>query len=231
MDSEKNLGEGEQEINLLPREKVEKIEQFEKRSSSIIQELLIWEKINLVLVMSGVKKATEVTVFGQSVHDGEEFDDENILLNQEIDKVRDLLTELGLDFEVSEPGIQEALNEKEMLCDIYVARDKKSLEDIVKAVKNGFVEERGLALGYPQTAVEAYVGKRDKLDIIQNLPQEVKDSKSYLLLKFVPSKDSWQEEIKTAEIWAKALEANSPKLLADLVELHKEVQMAQKLDD
>ena len=42
MDSEKNLGEGEQEINLLPREKVEKIEQFEKRSSSIIQQKEDW---------------------------------------------------------------------------------------------------------------------------------------------------------------------------------------------
>jgi hypothetical protein len=66
----------------------------------------------------------------------------------------------------------------------------------------------GLALGYPSTAVEAFINEAEPLD--ENfLPQEVKQSDAYLFCQYQLSENNWQEELKTAQEWADFIKKTS----------------------
>lgn len=79
-------------------------------------------------------------------------------------------------------------------------------------------EEMGSAFGYPPTAIEAFVGKRKKLNI-KKLSKEIRESEAILFLSPTLSADNWREEIKQGQIWADFIKKVSPKIYKERMRL------------
>ncbi len=104
---------------------------------------------------------------------------------------------------------------------IYYSKYKELLEN-AKNAKNS--KELGLALGYPQSAVEAFqsVGKKNDSTMRSvDLPEEEKAKEFYPFIGFRLSKNNWQEEIQTVQRWSEVLKKNSPELFDEYVEEFK----------
>ena len=66
-------------------------------------------------------------------------------------------------------------------------------------------EELGKYMGYPQSSVDAYMGKIEKFG--NSDPFEDINTG---FLEYCLSKDNWREEIKTAQRWEEALRTKAP---------------------
>jgi hypothetical protein len=96
---------------------------------------------------------------------------------------------------------------------IIAAKDTASLENLDKAFK---IEDGGLsvgvALGFPETASQAFAGNIEKKDLIQ-IPKETLLSEDFLFSPAVTlSKDHWQEEIKAGGTRARVVGQLSPQI-------------------
>ena len=99
--------------------------------------------------------------------------------------------------------------------DILVAGNDGDLGFLDLAINNG-EELLGTALGFPESAVEAYVGKREKLNK-KELPDEVKKSDAFRFCNFVLSADNWQEEIKQGQEYADLVKEVSPNIYREFL--------------
>jgi hypothetical protein len=106
---------------------------------------------------------------------------------------------------------------------IYFSKHEELLEK-AKHAKNA--EEEGLALGYPLSAVEAfqsYIQGNNESSILKyDLPDEIKKQPFFYFIRFRLSGNNWQEEIKTAEMWASVVKKNSPKLFDKFIKEQEE---------
>src|SRR5438045_3939469 len=92
----------------------------------------------MLLVASGVKPATDITLYGdfKEVKAGHKFkgfnEDYSKILQNEIEKIGKILKELGLIYKVSKLMIQEADEEEDIITEEYVevviGRDQNSLD-------------------------------------------------------------------------------------------------------
>lgn len=205
----------------MPREIVEKIESFEKRESESVGS--DYEKQLILLVRSGAKPAALIEAFGDFEEVGvKEFGkDRQEILNKELARVGDFLQNIGLYFAFDNPRISKLKDENDNIIlnqefvDVLIAHSETDLNRLKGALSAGDSDENlGLALGYPATAVEAYMGKRPALDKRQ-LAEDIKNSEAYPFIEFVISKDNWQEELKVADAWARAVKKNSPTLFEE----------------
>ncbi len=89
---------------------------------------------------------------------------------------------------------------------VAVAKDKETMERLKKAEADADHEEYGRLMGYPDTAIDAFMHK-EKL-----LPEVDYPEKNDKTLDFKLSKDHWQEEIKVIKKWSQAIKQYSPKI-------------------
>ncbi len=90
---------------------------------------------------------------------------------------------------------------------IYPAKDKNWLERIIKAERSKDHIELGRCFGFPETAIQAYLGERQRLEsvVAEGLPIRAVTS-------FVCSADFWRKEAEVLERWDDTLATLSPKL-------------------
>jgi len=88
---------------------------------------------------------------------------------------------------------------------------------------NQYNNELGLALGFPPSAVEAYVGGngREKLDK-STLPEHIQKGDAIAFCAFALSKDNWEEELKQAQTYADFIKSASPVIYQEIVGANKE---------
>ncbi len=213
--------EGESfDSEILPKEVVSKIESFKKRESVTPMPDILGEKVEILLVRSGVKPSGEIAVYGDFEEEGvKKFNDKSAeLLQEEVGKIERFLKDIGLRYKIGKPEIHEMRGEKvgnirQEFLFINIARNQDSLDALYSAKGD---EEAGLAYGYPTTAIESFLSK--KAMSRSELPEEVKEKEFYPFIFFKLSKDNWQKEIKVAEQWANAVKKNSPRLFKEFME-------------
>ena len=112
--------------------------------------------------------------------------------------------------------IEITRNRKTLTCSI--GKDTKHLQAFLKAdAKKNSREKtkaRGLALGYPKTAISAFINK--EVIEIKDLPKQIRESKEIKFLNFRLSKKHWRKEFKFVQKRANTIKKLSPKLYAKI---------------
>ncbi len=185
------------------------------------------DKMNILLTKSGFKPASEINLIIKTKCEGETNEHMN---EEEIREVLNFIKKLGLLFKLGkreirketyqkeeEPGIEKFYLREQM--EILIGRSKEDLDLLVQALQTKSDELLGKAFGFPQTAIEAFVGKRKKLDI-STLPKEVRKSDAMLFSSPTLSEDNWQEEVEQGQRKADFIKKISPIIYEELKELH-----------
>ncbi len=204
--------------NAMPQKKELNLEMVEMIESAPLD---IFQKMEMILVKSGLKPATTIELWSSPWEKGS--DDKNLVDVNELSKIKNMLEKLELDTKISDPEIDEyfqiveAQPENEIaMCrekiTVFYGSNKAFVDRLAQAKKDLNDKEMGISFGYPETAIEAYVGEKEGMTR-QELPDKIKKTDFFPFIQFgVLSKDNWREEIKTAEKWANAVKANSPKI-------------------
>lgn len=193
-----------------------------KKRAEIIDKLPIsdMEKVDLTLVCAGVKPATIIDVYTFNHPDRTRY---VYALPEEIIRkvVRDLQS-IGIPYllgtlELQDNGYTIRGDEKFKnppieRFSIYVGKDQNWLKRIKEAATD---EELGACYGFPETAIEAYGGKRKRLPYDAKLPDELKTETRFA--DFVMSEDNWREEVKTGKQWGKTIRELNPRLYDRIV--------------
>ena len=104
---------------------------------------------------------------------------------------------------------------------IFVGKDKKSLDELKKAINSGKDKALGQAYGFPKSAIAAYIGTKEKISV-EDLPKDIKNKEWFPFVRFaVLSKDNWKQELKTPKLWAKIVKKHSPKLYEEFIKFVK----------
>ncbi len=90
---------------------------------------------------------------------------------------------------------------------IYTAKDTKWLGRIMAASTNGDRGELGRCFGFPETAIQAYLGERQRLERVVAEGLTIR-----AVTSFVCSADFWWKEAEVLERWNDTLATLSPKL-------------------
>jgi len=140
-----------------------------------------------------------------------EIEKKKPLSKKEIEKIKHILRKLNLPYQVKTTG-----NKKALTCS--VGKDRKHLQALLKADAKKNPKEktraRGLALGYPKTAIAAFINK--EVIEVKNLPKQIRESKEIKFLNFRLSKKHWQKEFKVVQKRADTIKKLSPKLYKEI---------------
>lgn len=202
-----------------PKEKeldAEFIESVEK------SKLEIDDKVNFLLTKGGLKPASvmELPIKLQTQEEIKEFFKED-----EIDDIINLVKKSGLEYHIGEKMVVEGTygtkdgqrkSSRGEKIEIFIAQSKENLASLVKSWGTEDQEAIGKALGFPPTAVEAFVGKRENW-FREDVSKEIRESESITFLTPVLSRDNWREEIKEGEKRAEFIKRNSPEIYATIV--------------
>ena len=182
------------------------------------------DKINFLLTKGGLKPASiiELPIRLQTQEEVKEFFKEN-----EIDEIIELVKKSGLECHIGEKRIAEGSyrtkdepeierHSKGEHRDIFIASSKEKLDALINSWYTEDQEAIGKALGFPTTAVEAFVGKREAW-FDENIPNEIRESDAVTFLTPTLSKDNWQEEMKEGDKRARFIKKNSPKIYAEIM--------------
>ena len=169
-------------------------------------------KVDILLTASGIKPASwiHLTVEGET-RPGVKVE----LSDVEIEGCRDLLKKIGnykegrhfinpTKWENGSEGI-----EKEF--EFMLGSTPKNLEKLCSTVADDNEHEIGIALGYSETAVDAYCGESEMLDI-SKFGDEVLFSEAFVFNPGKLSADHWQEELQHYQRWADYVRRVSPNL-------------------
>lgn len=177
------------------------------------------DKINLLLTKGGLKPASviELPVWLETKEKKREF-----LSESDIKEILDLIKESGLEFNIGkkeiikgsyrteeEPDLEKFSRAERI--EIMIAGSKDNMKLLKKCWGTEDHEAIGKALGFPQTAVEAFIDKRESF-LLDDMPKEIQESDGVLFLTPNLSKDNWQEEIKEGEKRAEFIKKISPKI-------------------
>lgn len=182
------------------------------------------DKINFLLTKGGLKPASiiELPIRLQTQEEVKEFFKE-----KEIDEIIELVKKSGLECHIGEKRIAEGSyrtkdepeierHSKGEHRDIFIASSKEKLDALMNSWYTEDQEAIGKALGFPPTAVEAFVGKRETW-FDENIPNEIRESAAVTFLTPTLSKDNWQEEMKEGDKRARFIKRNSPKIYAEIM--------------
>jgi hypothetical protein len=153
--------------------------------------LSLEQKAWLILVVLGMKPATEL-VIGEG--------------NDSQDTIKEVLSRAGLAYANRD---DEYINKKDIygkipiLAVISVARNRETLDELLKVSGKKDHGDYGRLMGYPETAVKAFVNK------------ELLDKKDYPYMSdnIFPlklSKDHWREEVEHLKSWNEAIKKYAP---------------------
>jgi len=179
------------------------------------------QKLDLLMVLAG-KKPSAYIYFNVSMWNDLDSEMQIFMNEDQVQEIIDIVQDSGLQNIVypRENDIQQITltdgRETMLYSDVVrisTTKDQASLDKLDEAFK---IKDRGLsvgvALGFPETAAQAFAGKIKEKDLAE-IPQEVLLSEDFL---FSPvgtlSKDYWQEEIKAGAMRAKVAHQISPQI-------------------
>lgn len=191
-----------QPTNPLEAEKalIEKVERLDCYDS---------EKVDLLLVYKGLKRASEVTLLKY-------FEEKTP--EEQREKARKEFISICDDMQLVWEQFQNTIEGYEDTINFFVAKTRADLTAISSAdyKDNENSLDTGLILGYPRTAVEAYVRGQENLipiaEIGQFIPEELSKKDFMAFVTFRLSKEHWREELETAKSFADCIQKIDPAL-------------------
>lgn len=181
------------------------------------------DKINLILTKGGLKPASEILLIIKTWHESgltEHMSEEDVQESLGVIQAFGLPYRLGERKTIEEPystndepDRQKFFRRDQM--NILIGRTSKDLEFLERALKSNSDKMLGKAFGFPPTAVEAFVGKREALDR-QSLPLDIQHSDGVLFSSPTLSRDNWQQEIKQGQLYGEFIKKISPKLYQEM---------------
>lgn len=205
----------------LEREIVEKIENYPN--------LDLQEKVELLLVLGGYKKANEQDFESEEWYDGQPR--KNVAL-EKIESYEKLLEEIGLIFEKKkettksrrayEEDNYEYVRNVERVQYIF-AKQKEDIDKYKRAGQGKSDELFGEVYGFPQTAIKAF-NQLNGLIKYSELPKDIRDDEAYAFYTFEMSRDNFREEFETIKRWAEFVKRNSPKIYREYLVDRKKVE-------
>jgi len=213
--------------------KIETQEEKEKREIEMIEKspLFYQEKKDLVLSYLNEKPASWIDV-SERYKQTEKNEDE--ILNQlelKRDEIRKILDKTGFVYEVEKFKIKERTMYNAGY-NFIIARNSEDLSRLKRGLKRGDTKEIGLSIGYPETAVEAFINKK-VLDY-NKLPKEeskrlIKE-KTSKFLDFRLSKNNWQEELNLVRRQQKLIEKKFPNFYKQITKYGLDKIIEKRLD-
>jgi hypothetical protein len=205
----------------IPKEVIEKVENY--------PHLDLQEKVELLLVLGGFKKANEQYFESEEWYDGQpqKMNDE-----EKIKSYEKLLEEIGLIFEkkrdITKGNRAYIEDNYEFVRNIervkYIfAKKKEDIEKYKKAGEEGSDELFGEVYGFPETAIKAF-GRPNGLIKYNELPEDIRNDEAYAFYTFEMSRENFREEFETMKKWAEFVKQNSPKIYQDYIEYRKKVK-------
>lgn len=119
------------------------------------------DKAGLILAYLGKRPAVFVS-FSFKVSKNIE---DNFLekVDEKVKNIKESLNKLNLKADINiKKAENDYLTDSVVFCDAYISRDQEKVVRLKNAFKNEDNKEIGLALGYPETAVESFVNERLK---------------------------------------------------------------------
>lgn len=182
------------------------------------------QKGDIILVGMGLKPSAWIGFDAKIWHEGE---NPHIFKTEEdIENLYAVIRESGLSFKVLPRNVwteKQSIQKKKVNVyhdnvEILIGLNDETLGNLSRALESENHELIGRALGIPETAIEAFTGKRQKLNL-RAIPKKELTSESFL---FSPtptlSRDNWQNEIKEGKRRAEALKAVSPAVYENMVQ-------------
>jgi len=102
-----------------------------------------------------------------------------------------------------------------------IARNQEDLDFLLRALERGDDELIGKALGFYPSAIEAYCGKRKKLDR-KKLPKKIRESDAAFFTPGTLSENNWEQELQQGQIWADFIKRVSPENYKERIRIMKE---------
>ncbi|MCX6790430.1 MAG: hypothetical protein NTV60_02790 [Candidatus Kaiserbacteria bacterium] len=153
-------------------------------------------KAELILVLSGLKPATDLHLFKNS---------------EDPESVKKKISDAGLVYKELD---KKFFHNQNMICTLGVARNIEDAERVVELMALGGGEEFGRLMGFPQTAIDAYAKRQERFDDDKQNPLFQERG---LPFRFRLSKDNWEEEVKIAENWTTKIKEIAPDLYQELM--------------
>ena len=211
----------------LPTPPAENLEKKERRELEVIEKssLSPQDKEDLLLVYLGEKPAVWIGTGNRFYKtETEEVRREKMeSLNRKGEETKRVLENLSLPNHFYSHGTEE---EKTILMshDFLVGQDSGKLKRLREVLESGESKDIGLALGYPESAVEAFI-KGEVLDRAKDLKRlskkerdELKKEEVFKFLTFGLSKSNWREELELVRKYQRAIKEKSPRIYDEIIE-------------
>jgi len=185
--------------------------------------LNIVEKIDVLLVYSDQKPATLLLVSYQE----DSIGGIHYLPQHHIEGIYELLSKVGLPFKAGEKYLQETIiHESVEWMPFYVAKKEENLMRLVLADETNDEQLLGKLFGYPDTAIQAYLGERPSFsgDLYDGSPL------GFLNASFTHSKEFLEEEIRVPKRWHDTLCRLSPRLYSEIENFCRNTQIQSDED-
>jgi len=208
-----------QELSQILELRPDLVEQVEKFPS-----LADEDKANLFLVATHFKQAGIIGPPPQSVSRGEYSEEK---FQQNLKELEALCNQMGLSWKTRDLNAE---HEGELLvraAGVYVSRDEKTIEELFEKFGNDH-KRVGELLGYPPTATANYEHDVPPPEI--DFPDEVKYSPAMEFRGFQMTSEHWQEEFKTVEKWARAIQRIDPELYRRMTSVSDKVEKLRTED-
>lgn len=211
----------------IPKENTEgKFETIEPKLVRQIETLNLdpRQKGDIILVSMGLKPSAWIGFDAKIWHEGKI--PRIFKTEEDIENLYAVIRESKLSFKILPRKIRterQSIQKKEINVyhdnvEILIGLNDETLENLSRALESKNHELIGRTLGIPETAIEAFIGKRQKLNL-RTIPQKELTSESFL---FSPtptlSKDNWQNEIQEGKRRAEALKTISPAVYENIAQ-------------
>jgi hypothetical protein len=212
--------------------KIEKSEK-ERRDVETIENLDLGKqnRMNLILAYLGKKPTSEIMIGYNERVPFEELE-ESLVKKRSLERV---LSTIGLKFRVSE---KESIDEDGFelkIFEFFVGRDERKIEELKDAFLKQDHEKTGKLLGYPETAIEAFVkeeGIFDRKSWWESLPEKEREKlleEGVLnFLNFALSKRHWREELELVRKWQRIIREKAPKLYQEFIKRKPSFAMTEE---
>lgn len=183
-----------------------------------MEEVLITEKVHLMLLLLGEKRATEIDLYSDIFTD---LGNAKTVDKEILQSVIDTLEMLPVAYRL-EPAQTDTLVDRKtsshsyrQVVTILIAGNGDDLERLSRANAEKDHRTLGYLYGFPETAISAFLSKdtidKQEIDELLRTPEG-------LFAQFALSKTNYQQELETATRWANAIKSYSPKTYHEFVE-------------
>ncbi|MET0979963.1 MAG: hypothetical protein ABWX90_01755 [Candidatus Saccharimonadales bacterium] len=169
------------------------------------------DKAHILLVANGDKPSMHTALFTDPalVKDIQQPDIDSM------NKLVRIIADLKLEYEVETQLSTEQVNGTEMHSTrilFYIARRMSVVNQLIGARKKGDIEREGSLLGFPKSAVDAYIS--DNVIEVSHWPTSTEHvtADEMKFLNHMISNDNWKDEVKYLPEYARTTRLISPKI-------------------